>query len=151
MLGHLDAEQIERLLHSEIVGRIGCHTEGCTYVVPVTYTYDGSSVYCHSAEGMKLRMMRANPDVCFEIEHMDNLTNWQSVIAWGKFEELHGADASHAMMLLIRRFMPMMTSETAQPPHGHGAAGEGHGSGSGKAAVLYRIRLTEKTGRFEKR
>lgn len=82
---------------------------------------------------------------------MDNLTNWQSVIALGKFEELHGADASQAMTLLIRRFMPMMTSETAQPPHGHGAAGEGHGSGSGKAAVLYRIRLTAKTGRFEKR
>ena len=32
--------------------------------------------------------MRANPFVCFEVEDIDDLANWHSVIAWGVFEEL---------------------------------------------------------------
>ena len=35
-------------------------------------------------------MMRENPWVCVEVDHMDNLANWRSVIAWGRFEELGG-------------------------------------------------------------
>ena len=63
MLGVLSDEQVERLLGSEVVGRIGCHAEGRTYVVPVTYVYDGSAIYGHTGDGMKMRMMRKNPDV----------------------------------------------------------------------------------------
>jgi hypothetical protein len=47
MLGTLDCRQIEDLLHAEVVGRIGCHTSGRTYVVPITYAYDGAAVYGH--------------------------------------------------------------------------------------------------------
>ena len=48
MLGELDAEQIEELLRAEVLGRIGCHADGRTYVVPVTFAYDGECVYGHS-------------------------------------------------------------------------------------------------------
>jgi uncharacterized protein len=65
MLGELTAEQINAVLFNEVVGRIGCHGEGRTYVVPVTYVFDGEAVCAHSAEGLKIRIMRANPDVCF--------------------------------------------------------------------------------------
>lgn len=41
MLGELNSDQIERILGSEVVGRIGCHDAGRPYVVPVTYVYDG--------------------------------------------------------------------------------------------------------------
>lgn len=54
MLGELNPTMIERLLHDNIVGRIGCHSFGRTYVVPITYAYDGNAIYAHSAEGTKL-------------------------------------------------------------------------------------------------
>ena len=57
MLGELSPEEIEEVLRSEITGRIGCHADGRTYVVPITYGYQRSYVYCHSPEGLKLRMM----------------------------------------------------------------------------------------------
>jgi len=150
MLGVLDEEQIDQLLRSEVVGRIGCYDNGRTYVVPITYVYDGKSVYDHSADGMKLRMMRANPKVCFEVDHMDNLFKWRSVIAWGTFEELYGDQATYAMRLLLNRVKPLMTSETSHPAHGLGS-GSTHGADTtGRKAIFYRINLTEKTGRFEK-
>ncbi len=45
-------------------------------------------VYGHTMEGMKINMMRKNPRVCFEVDVMQNMANWKSVIAWGEFEEL---------------------------------------------------------------
>ena len=41
-------------------------------------------------------MMRANPFVCFEVEDIDDLANWHSVIAWGVFEELACEDEARA-------------------------------------------------------
>lgn len=56
-----------------------------------------------------------------------------------------------AMEQLMSRFLPFMMSETAQPSHGLGARTAHRDDTGGKKAVLYRIRLGDKTGRFEKR
>jgi hypothetical protein len=149
MLGELTPEQINALLFNEVVGRIGCHAEGRTYVVPITYVFDGESVYGHSADGLKISMMRANPQVCFEVDHRENLANWRSVVAWGVYEELEGKEAFDALQLLVARLMPIVTSETLRLP--------GPGPVAAKLvidapkSIIYRIRLTERTGRFEKR
>ena len=89
MLGELNETQVDHLLRAEVIGRIGCHADGITYVVPTTYVYDGADIYGHSAAvSTKIEMMRKNPDVCFEVDSMQNMANWQSVIVWGKFEEI---------------------------------------------------------------
>ena len=119
------------------------------YVVPITFVYDGECIYGHSAVGMKIEMMRKNPNVCFEVDAMKNMANWESVIAWGTFEELHGAAAMVGMQKVMNRLKPLMTSESSQPSHGMPSP---HQQDVGKMeAVVYRIRLTEKTGRYEKR
>ena len=148
MLGELTAQEIEELLRYEVTGRIGCHADGRTYVVPITYAYEKGYVYCHSAEGLKLRMMRKNPTVCFEVDRVQDVGNWKSVIATGRFEELSGRDVIAAMDVLISRFGEMaapahpsfvLRSSDAEPPRA-----------DGRTIVLYRIHLAEKTGRFEK-
>lgn len=123
------------------VGRIGCHANGRTYIVPITYAFDGERIIGHSADGLKLEMMRANPDVCFQVEQVENLGNWSSVIAWGKFHELKDAEAMSAMNLLMEKLKPHVASETAMPSHGFSTKAP-------PRAVVYAI---EKTGRFEKR
>ena len=149
MLGVLTPEEIEAVLRSDVIGRIGCRGDDRVYVVPITYAYDGEAVYAHSAEGLKLAMMRRDPDVCFEVEHMDDLANWRSVIAWGRFEELRGEDAARGMQRLIDRLRPLMVSATATPTHG---LGEAHRADvHARHATIYRIKLAEKTGRFERR
>ena len=149
MHGELTPEQIENVLRSELTGRLGCHAEGRTYVVPISYAYDGVHVYGHSSDGLKIRMMRANAAVCFEVEQIDDLANWRSVIAWGVYEELAGPDEHRARRRLKDRFGPYVTSETAQPS-GPRTAEETFDPAS-RRAIFYRIRLTEKTGRYEKR
>ena len=150
MLGQLGHEEIEEFLRSSVVGRIGCHAEGRTYVVPITYAFEDGAIIGHSTNGLKLRMMRENPNVCFEVDRMEDLANWRSVVAWGHFEELQGSEADRAMATLLARMLPLaVTSETSFPPkdltHQHRARVDG------LPAVVFRIRLTEMTGRFETR
>jgi nitroimidazol reductase NimA-like FMN-containing flavoprotein (pyridoxamine 5'-phosphate oxidase superfamily) len=138
MLGRLTKAQCVKLLRENSVGRVGVTAGGVTYVVPITYVFDGDSVYGHSVLGQKVRMMRRNPSVGFEVEAIDDLANWRSVIAQGTYEELSG-DVAAAAAKLIRASLPKTRSETAGP------------SGTrGKAHVSYRIRLREMTGRYER-
>jgi nitroimidazol reductase NimA-like FMN-containing flavoprotein (pyridoxamine 5'-phosphate oxidase superfamily) len=149
MLGPLTENEIDEVLGHEYLGRIGCHADGRTYVVPVSYAYEDGAVYGHAAEGLKLRMMRANPNVCFEVDRMDDLTTWRSVIAWGRFEELHGPEADHGLALLVARLLPIAANSemrhTAKSLTRQNRANE-----EGLQAVVYRIVLAEKTGRFER-
>jgi nitroimidazol reductase NimA-like FMN-containing flavoprotein (pyridoxamine 5'-phosphate oxidase superfamily) len=138
MLGELTDPQVEDLLVSEVIARIGCISDGRVYVVPVTYVYDGTYVWGHAMDGAKLAAMRTDPKVCVEVEHVDDLSNWRSVIAWGTFEECAGDDWDAGMALLVERIMPLLTL----PPHPD-LSGLRRGS-------VYRIRLETKTGRFEK-
>jgi hypothetical protein len=150
MMGELTKDQIDTVLRSEVTGRIGCHAEGRTYVVPVSYAYDGQHVYAHSAEGLKVRTMRSNPSVCFEVEQIDDLANWRCVIGQGTYEELQGAEEDRATRLLSERFAPFITSETA-PPQAWPRTEEDSSDDTMRRSIFYRIRLTERTGRYEKR
>ncbi|MEJ0105912.1 MAG: pyridoxamine 5'-phosphate oxidase family protein [Bacteroidota bacterium] len=53
MFGSLNNNEIDELLHQQFIGRIGCHAEGVTYVVPISYAYDGEYIYGRTFEGMK--------------------------------------------------------------------------------------------------
>jgi nitroimidazol reductase NimA-like FMN-containing flavoprotein (pyridoxamine 5'-phosphate oxidase superfamily) len=133
MIVELDAEAIDDLLASEVVGRIGCHLDGLTYVVPVIYAYDGSALYVASLEGKKTRMMRAAPAVCFEVDRYEGPHGWRSAIVQGRYEELEGDAATQALSLLAQRF-----------------AGSGRRPArreTGSRTVCFRIVVQEVTGR----
>jgi len=141
MLGELSTGQIEDLLRDEVIARLGFVSDGRAYVVPVTYVYDGTYVWGHAMDGAKLAAMRTDPRVCVEVEHVDDLSNWRSVIALGTFEECGDEDWIAGMSLLVDRIMPLLTLAPDQSPPD--PAGPHRGT-------VYRIRLETKTGRFEK-
>jgi nitroimidazol reductase NimA-like FMN-containing flavoprotein (pyridoxamine 5'-phosphate oxidase superfamily) len=149
MLGKLNSEQMDYVLHSQVVGRIGCYANGRVYLVPITYLYDGQYIYAHTKEGLKIGMMRQNPHICFEVDAIQNMANWQSVILQGVYEELTGEESQNARRLLLNRMTPLLVSETSLPedsPVMHQPV-----SSTPLVPVTFRIRITEKTGRYEKR
>lgn len=149
MIGDLNNIQMDNLLLSQVVGRLACSDGKNPYIVPVTYAYDGKSVIGQLVEGKKLDILRKNPNVCFEVDLMLDMANWQSVIVNGAFMELKGKEAEKARDYLQNRVMPLMTSCTIHP-HEHEASGNVDDSTRIKP-VMYRIKVKNKTGRFEKR
>lgn len=147
MTDSLTKDQIDVVLRSELIGRIGCSNNGKVYVVPVAYAYDGKYIYAHSREGLKILMMRKNPNVCFQVDSIDNMTNWRSVVAWGKYEELKtSAHQLKAFRLLRDRFAPFNTSDTAKPTRGNEPAQVE----KAKRAIYFRIAISQVSGRYEK-
>lgn len=149
MLGELTSTQIEHVLRRELIGRIGCCVGDEMYVVPVSYVYHNGHVYAHSKEGRKIRMMRKNPKVCFQVDSTENLANWRSVILWGQYEELKSEKEQRAgMKMLVERFMPFITGEAARPSQASSRPPKI--VEKEKKPIVYRIRITMSTGRFEK-
>jgi nitroimidazol reductase NimA-like FMN-containing flavoprotein (pyridoxamine 5'-phosphate oxidase superfamily) len=148
MIGTLNSEEIEGLLQKKVIGRIGCHTRDTVYVVPVSYAYDGAYIYVRSFEGQKINMMRQNPTICFQVDNMVEMSNWQSVIAYGKFEELTDTDErKKALEVLVNRRLPPVSSETTRLGKIWPFQAEDLNTIEG---IVFRVLLTEKTGRFEK-
>lgn len=151
MLGILTEQEIEDVLLRNVTGRIGCNDGQRTYVVPVSYVYNNKYVIAHSREGLKIDIMRKYPRVCFEVDEMQDLVNWRSVIAWGQYEEVTDErERYYAMKFLVSRLLHLQVSETARLPH---AAGDDHAYENRPEVlrpIVYRIRLEERTGRFEK-
>ncbi|HEY0272626.1 MAG TPA: pyridoxamine 5'-phosphate oxidase family protein [Chitinophaga sp.] len=149
MLGTLNEQEIEEVLLRNVTGRIGCYDGSKVYVVPVSYAYNDKYIITHSYEGMKINIMRKNPQVCFEVDEMQDQANWRSVIAWGTYEEVtNERERYYAMKFLVSRLMHLQISETARLPEEaqHAPARPGD-----PKPIVYRIRLGERTGRFEAR
>jgi nitroimidazol reductase NimA-like FMN-containing flavoprotein (pyridoxamine 5'-phosphate oxidase superfamily) len=69
------------------------------------------------------------------------------VIAWGRFEELHGAEADRALRLLAERIRPLLADDKRQI-----ADAEARREAlEEQRPVVYQISLTERTGRSDQR
>lgn len=89
-----DRTRMEQILCAESVGHLAMSLDGALYLVPINYTYvDGRILFHCALEGKKLDMIRANPNVCFEVSrqegqpapHAGELCDapFESVICWG--------------------------------------------------------------------
>ena len=130
----LPPDEIEQLLRTAIVGRIACCGHGAVgdgrpYLVPLAYGYDGEAVYAHSGPGRKLDLMRAEPRVTFEVDEAQAPDRWRSVIAEGVFEEIDEPRRRSAALAVI---------------YGSAAIPD-----LGSRTVVFRLRLTARSGRYE--
>lgn len=130
----LPPDEIEQLLRTAIVGRIACCGHGAVgdgrpYLVPLAYGYDGEAVYAHSGPGRKLDLMRAEPRVTFEVDEAQAPDRWRSVIAEGIFEEID--DPRRRLDALAVIYGPAAIPDL------------------GSQTVVFRLRLTARSGRYE--
>ncbi len=148
MFENLDNAEIEEVISNNFIGRLGCYDDGKVYVVPISYAYDCNYIYARTFEGMKISMMRNNPNVCFQLDQMGNMADWKSVIAWGTYEELTDEKARNkGLQILISRILPNISSETVKLSPEWPFPTNDYKQIEG---IVFRIQVTEKTGRCEK-
>lgn len=147
MIGTLTPKEIEHVLATQQVGRIGCCEQGTVYVVPTSYAYVDGTVYAHTQEGMKVEIMRKNPSVCFEVDHMEHMSHWKSVIAWGEFKEVKDPELrNQAIRILLARNLPLLPSQTVHLTSSWPFEPEDLSHVKG---IIYAIELNKKSGRYE--
>ena len=97
-------EEIDAIIRGSDVCRIAMAIENVPYIVPVSFGYDGESIYIHTAkEGKKINYFKNSNDVCFEFErnvklfrNQEHACKWtfsyESVIGFGKIHELESLE-----------------------------------------------------------
>jgi uncharacterized protein len=148
----LTASEIENLLINNYIGRIASSEENKPYIVPITFFYDKASrsVISYSGEGKKVRMLRKNPLVCFETENIKEISKWETVIAWGTFEELTGAEAKnllHKFTDHVKKLINDNKGSESDLKHLNEISNPEIKEGK---HIIYRIRLSEMEGRRRK-
>jgi nitroimidazol reductase NimA-like FMN-containing flavoprotein (pyridoxamine 5'-phosphate oxidase superfamily) len=149
MLGSLTPDQCRHILSAQHVGRIGCSFKNKPTIIPITYVFDGKSIYCRSYEGSKIRMMRRNPSVCFQVDHIASFRSWYSILAWGKYEELTtSADQKYVEKIFAERLAVYALGDTVSPNRDFDQRPQIVEKRT--KPVIWRIKVEELSGRYEK-
>jgi hypothetical protein len=144
MIGDLNVDEVESLLREELIARIGyVDRRGHPHIAPITYAYDGIAVLGYSPDGAKLEGMRYFPHVCVEVDRVHDASDWLSVVAFGRFEELRGDAALDAVHRISDRLSTLARADSLSAP-----AWRTYVARLGSPGVAYRIKIDAKRGRF---
>ena len=85
-LPNMSREEVEDLLYSKDVCRIAFLDKTYPYITPFQYAYLNSTLYFHFTNyGRKIKFLKENPNVCVEIERLDeNLRSFRFISLKGK-------------------------------------------------------------------
>ena len=91
---------LDTVIHQAEICHLACCDNNEPYVIPISFGYDGKSIFFHTAKtGKKINILASNPRVClaFEdkitlVEDKEQACKWSfdfsSVIVTGKIEEI---------------------------------------------------------------
>jgi uncharacterized protein len=106
-IDELNDSECREILSRASTARLGCSLNDQPYVVPVGIAYEENDIYVFSTLGQKIKWMRSNPKVCVQVDEIRSQSDWSSVIANGKYQELPEPqfedERNHARKLLQQR------------------------------------------------
>jgi nitroimidazol reductase NimA-like FMN-containing flavoprotein (pyridoxamine 5'-phosphate oxidase superfamily) len=81
------------------LGRLACAQDGQPYITPFCFVFEDPFLYALATRGQKIDWMRANPQVCVELDHVEACDRWHSIVIFGHYEELPPApDWKHELI-----------------------------------------------------
>jgi len=142
VIHELSAADCADVLSRTNLARLACCRMNQPYVVPVSFAYDPrqACLFSFSAVGRKVEWMRENPNVCLEIEDVEDRFHWTTVVVYGRYDELGDAPehreirqrALHLFNDRSRWWLPGAAKPGGTDHHG---------------VVVYRIYIDRMTGR----
>ena len=88
LIHELTTAECLEVLHRSHLARLACCRDDHPYIVPIGYDFDGEHLYSFSTLGQKIVWMRENPNVCVEVDDIEDRFHWTTVLVFGRYEEL---------------------------------------------------------------
>ena len=108
----LTREECEALLAVSHVGRLAYTFRDRAEIEPIHYAFENGWIYGRTSEGSKLTAIDHNPYVAFEVDEVNGIFDWRSVVAHGTVYQLDkDTDPAREQefkraLVLLRRFLP---------------------------------------------
>ncbi|MEZ4417693.1 MAG: pyridoxamine 5'-phosphate oxidase family protein [Gemmatimonadota bacterium] len=134
----LAPERALEILSRNHVGRVAVARDQRVDIEPLHYVYDDGWLYGRTSEGTKIHMTgREWWPVAFEVDEIDGVFDWRSVVVHGGFyvlkeDDPHNAEARDHAIALLRTLIPDTLTEDDPTP---------------ARTVLFRISVQEMRGR----
>ncbi len=134
----LTADECRALLRRHTHGRIALSHKDRVDIVPIHYVLEDGWLYCRTAVGNKLEMATHNRWVAFQVDEVEGLFDWQSVVVKGGLYLLRKEGSADEAVLyrkglaMVRRLIPESMSPDDPVP---------------ERAIIFRIHIDELSGR----
>ena len=132
----LTRAQCNEILARNYVGRVAFSYHDHVDIEPIHFVYAEGWIYGRTAHGTKLRTLAHNRWLAFEVDEVDALFDWRSVVVKGALYVLEPDGDQHTTYALaaahLRRFVPDALSEDDPTPD---------------RTVVFRIHADQVTGR----
>ena len=105
----LSPAECNELLARHNVGRMAFSFHDRVDIQPIHYVFADGALYCRTSPGGKLTTLAHNRWVAFEVDEIEDVFNWQSVVVHGTFEELENSGVPERISLYKRAVDLMKT------------------------------------------
>lgn len=138
-IDEMNSKEIHELLHKVGYGHLGCIHEGKPYVMPMYYYLENSDIYLFTTVGMKTHDIDANPEICLQVEEINGLLHWRSIIVNGRASRLTEQPDIDRAMHWIKECNPTLSPAINRTWT--------DAEGRSEAIAIYRIHQSEISGR----
>jgi uncharacterized protein len=85
----LSRDEVEETLNRNRVGRVAFSFHDRVDIQPIHYIYERGWLYGRTSEGEKIFTLKHNQWIAFEIDEVNDLFDWRSVVIHGSFWIIH--------------------------------------------------------------
>jgi uncharacterized protein len=93
----LSPEECRILLARNHVGRLAHSLFDHVGIVPMAYIYHDNALWGRTGPGVKTRVLERNPRVAFQVDEVEGLFRWRSVVVRGEFAMLSAAGSENRL------------------------------------------------------
>lgn len=98
----LPREEIEEMLLRNNVGRLAFSFHDRVDLQPIHYVYERGWLYGRTSEGDKIASLTQNQWVAFEIDEINDVFDWRSIVIHGSFWILHPRGSPRAEEVWVK-------------------------------------------------
>ncbi len=119
----LGQRECERILKRNHVGRMAFALRSRVEIEPLGYVKVGAWLFGRTSPGTKLQVIGHQPWVAFEVDEVEGVFDWQSVVVHGVCRQLHDEGTSldrrtyRRALAAVRKVIPETFTETDPAPH----------------------------------
>ncbi|NNE78373.1 MAG: flavin mononucleotide-binding protein, partial [Pricia sp.] len=136
------------LLGRNYIGRLAYISGGTPHINPITYYHDAEekSILSYSSPGHKIEAMEKYGEVAFQVDEIESIQKWQSVLVQGRFEQLKGSTAKkylHRFAEGVQQAISKKEDETPKFIRDFSSRLQHRG-----IPIVYRIQIKDIIGKF---
>lgn len=136
------------VLGNNHIARIGYIFGQSPFIIPITYYHDREEkcIISYSGEGHKIEAMRRYDIIALQVDEIESVQQWKSVLVQGRFEEMEGSDAKYYLHRFANGVNEVLSKKNKKVPkfiQDFSSKIDARGM-----PVVYRMVISEITGKY---